>query len=70
MNDRLLMQILQCLAQLVDVVASYLLCVSSVWLSLQVFIQLSTRSIFKDEVDLLVVPEEAIHAQDVVVTKM
>jgi hypothetical protein len=70
MNDTLRMQVLQCLAQLVDVVSCSLLCVSSIRLLLQFLVQFSSRSILQDQVDLLIIPEEAIHSQDIVVSQV
>lgn len=64
------MQVFQSRAQLFDIISSSLLNVSPLRLFLEILIQFATRCIFKNQVDLLVIPEESVHSQDVLMSEM
>ena len=70
MNDILRVYVLEGLTYLKDVLCRFLLRVVVVRLGFEVFVELSVRAVFQNEVDLVVVIEEAVELHDVLVAQM
>jgi len=60
-DDVLGVQVLNSLADLVDVVSCYFLSESLAWCCFELFIEFTSWRILQNKVDLLLVPEETIH---------
>jgi hypothetical protein len=69
-NNVFRMKILQGMTQLSDVIRSSIFSVPLIRLFLEILIELTTRSIFKDQIDLFIVPEETVHSQNIVMSQM
>jgi hypothetical protein len=63
-------EVLQGLAHLPDVVGSCRLLVPLIRLLLQVLVEFASRGVLKNQVYLLVVPEEAIHPENVLMPQV
>lgn len=70
MYDVLGVEILQGLAHLSDEVRSSWLCVTAIWLLFQILVELSPRGILQYKVNFLLVPEEAVHPENVVMAQV
>ena len=70
MNNVLAVYVLDCLNNLLDVIAGRALRVSLARLALEIFIQLSSICIFQDKINTVFVTEEAIHRKNILVPQM
>lgn len=70
MYDIFRVQVFQSFAHLTDVICCYWFSIPRIWLLLEVLVELATRGVLEYQINLLLVPEETIHAQDVVMTEV
>jgi hypothetical protein len=70
MDNILGMQILQCYAHLPYIVCCDRLGITLIRLFLEILVELTPRSILQNEIDLLLIPKEAIHSQNVVIAEV
>ena len=65
MNDALCMDVLQGLDDLIDIACCLFLGVVAAWLRLEVFVEFSLGTVLQNEIDLVLVIEEAVQLHDV-----
>ena len=70
MYDILRVDVFERLADLKDVLRRFFLCVMVIRLSFEVFVKLSIRTVLQDEINLVVIVEEAVELHDVLVAQM
>ena len=70
MYDILRVDVFERLTDLKDVLRRFFLCVMVIRLSFEVFVKLSIRTVLQDEVNLVVIVEEAVELYDVLVAQM
>lgn len=70
MYDIFRVQVFQCFAHLTNVIGCYWLSIPHIWLLLEVLVELTTWSVLEYQINLLLIPEETIHAKDVVMTEV
>jgi hypothetical protein len=70
MNHILRVKILEGFTHLSDVIGGNMLRVASILLLLEVLVELATRGILQNQIYFFIVPEEAIHPEDILMTEV